>query len=43
MLEINLKILKGSLTFCGSGKFFAAPKNVEKGETLISRPGDKHV
>ena len=43
MPEISLEVLKGSFTLFGPGKFFVAPKNVEKWEMFVSRTGDKPV
>ena len=43
MPKIDLELVEGSFTFVGPDKLLAATKNVEEGETLVSRPGDKLV
>ena len=43
MPEIDLELLEGLFTFLGLGKLLAATKNFEKGETFVSRMGDKLV
>ena len=43
MPKVDLELLEGSFTFLGPGELLTAAKNVEEGETLISRSRDKPV
>ena len=41
--ELDLEFLEGSFIFLGPGELLTATKNVEEGDTFISRSRDKPV